>query len=125
MPSIAVDTGPLIALFDRDDRQHKRALQFFKGTHLPLVTNARGTLTGFLGWVGEALEIDLDTKGDLARISEIIAKYRDLPADFADASLVALCERRGIERIATLDKDFDVYRTGRRKRLTNVFCGDV
>jgi predicted nucleic acid-binding protein len=46
----------------------------------------------------------------------------DLPADFADASLVALCERRGIEHIATFDKDFLVYRMADNKSLTNVIA---
>jgi hypothetical protein len=35
--------------------------------------------------------------------------------------LVALCERRGIETLATLDRHFDVYRTTARRRLKNVF----
>jgi uncharacterized protein len=48
-------------------------------------------------------------------------KYEDLPADFADASLLALSERSGIELIATFDSDFDIYRTRTRKRLKNVF----
>ena len=48
-------------------------------------------------------------------------KYADLPADLADASLVAMCERRGIAAVATLDQHFDVYRTVDRRRLRNVF----
>jgi predicted nucleic acid-binding protein len=75
----------------------------------------------FLTWAAGALEIDQQTVGDLPRIIEIMTKYADLPADFADASLVALCERRGIASVATLDKHFDVYRTRDRKRLRNVF----
>ena len=134
MPSVAVDTGPLIALFDRDDRHHQSARRFFENVEDDLVTNiaivtettqmldfATGAARDFLGWVGDAIEINGATKGDLARIAEIMAKYADLPADFADASLVAMCERAGIERVATLDKDFDVYRLGNRKRLTNTF----
>ena len=39
----------------------------------------------------------------------------------ADASLVAMCERRSIASVATLDQHFDVYRTADRKRLRNVF----
>ncbi len=75
----------------------------------------------FLDWVGAALEIDQLTAADLPRIVEIMRKYADLPADFADASLVAMCERRGIVSVATLDRHFDVYRTLDRKRLRNVF----
>ena len=73
----------------------------------------------FLGWVAR-LEIDLGTAADLPRIVAIMAKYEDLPADFADASLVALCERRGISAIATFDSDFEVYRLKGRKRFTRV-----
>jgi uncharacterized protein len=37
-------------------------------------------------------------------------KYRDLPMDFADATLVALAERIGSKRIFTIDSDFLLYR---------------
>ena len=49
-----------------------------------------------------------------------MAKYADLPADFADAALVAMCERLGISAIATLDRDFDVYRLHDEKAFDNV-----
>ena len=58
------------------------------------------------------LMIDGETAPDLPRIIEIMKKYADLPADFADASLVALCERRGIDTVATLDRHFDVLSHG-------------
>jgi predicted nucleic acid-binding protein len=42
-------------------------------------------------------------------------KYRSLPMDFADATLVRVAEREGIRRIFTLDRrDFSVYRLGPR-----------
>jgi predicted nucleic acid-binding protein len=44
-----------------------------------------------------------------------------MPADFADATLVAMRERRGIESVASLDRHFDVYGTSARKHLKNVF----
>jgi predicted nucleic acid-binding protein len=76
----------------------------------------------FLAWAGSsALLIDAKTIDDLPRILEIMRTYADLPADFADASLLAMCERRGIASVATLDQHFDVYRTRDRKRLRNVF----
>ena len=136
MGGIVVDTGPLIALFDGSDRHHADALAFVKRvkgrliTNLAVVTETSVMLgpsvdpqTAFLGWAARALEIDNRTAGDLARIVEVMTKYRDLRADFADASLIALCERLGTERIATLDSDFEVYRTVKRQRLRNVFFG--
>ena len=48
-----------------------------------------------------------------------MAKYADSAMDFADATLVALAEERGITGIVTLDrKDFSVYRTASRKGFT-------
>jgi uncharacterized protein len=134
VPSVAIDTGPLAALFNRRDRYHAAATEFVHGAADPLITNlpvisevlfllefSVGAQTDFLEWAARGLEIDRDTAIDLQRIVEIMKKYSDLPADFADASLVALCERREITSIATLDKHFDVYRTRERKRLRNVF----
>src|SRR5436190_1296055 len=77
--------------------------------------------TDFLDWAMAALEFDQQTTADLPRIVKVMRKYADLPADFADASLLAMCERRGIVSVATLDQHFAVYRTRDRKRLNNVF----
>jgi predicted nucleic acid-binding protein len=42
---------------------------------------------------------------------QLLKKYSDLPMDFADAALVAVCERRKIRRIFTVDRrDFLIYR---------------
>ena len=132
MPSIAADAGPLVALFDGSDRHHATAVSFIAGLRQPLITNlvvigevvallASRFQVEFLNWAMEALQIDRETAGDLPRVVEIMMKYADLPADLADASLVAMCERRGITSVATLDQHFDVYRTADRKRLRNIF----
>src|ERR1700687_5249855 len=110
-PSIVVDAGPLIALFDRDDRHHRRAVDFLRKsrlrliTNLPVLTEATFLLRfsveaqrDLLWWSHKTLEIDQDTTADLPRIIALLEKYSDLPADFADASLVALAERLGLSR---------------------------
>lgn len=132
MPSIAVDTGPLVALFDRNDAHHARALAYFERatarfvTNLPVITEAvhllsfsTGAAQDCLGWVTAAFTIDAATVADVPRIVALLDKYSDLPADFADAALVAMCERLGIGAIATFDRDFDVYRLANGKRLRN------
>ena len=132
MPSIAVDSGPLVALFDGSDRYHDAAVTFLAALELPLTTNMVVVAEvaallplrfqmEFLDWAIGALQIDRDTAADLPRIVEIMGKYADLPADLADASLLALCERLDITMVATLDHHFDIYRTVRRRQLTNVF----
>lgn len=134
MPAVLVDSGPLIALFDRSDRYHADAVKFIERHRGPLVSNV-AVLTevchlldfsvlaqqDFLGWADEVLDLEAQTHRDLARIREIIAKYHDLPADFADASLVALAERRGLFVVASVDKDFTVYRGAARRLFRNVF----
>ena len=134
MPSTLVDTGPLVALFDRDDAQHDAALQWIKRARKPLITNiAVVTETthilgfsvdaqlDFLEWTNANLETDTTTSKDLGRITDIMRKYRNLPADFADASLVALAERLKTNLVASIDSDFDIYRTIDGKPLRNTF----
>ena len=61
-----------------------------------------------------------DLAPDLARVGELIDRYRDLPADFTDASLVALSERLRCTEVATTDRrDFSVYRPAHVDRLAN------
>jgi len=134
VPSIVVDAGPLIALFDRDDRHHRRAVELIRTralrliTNLPVLTEATFLLRfsaaaqrDLLWWAHKSMEIDQDTPADLPRIIATMDKYRDLPADFADASLVALAERLNILRVASLDRDFAIYRIAGKRRLENFF----
>lgn len=55
------------------------------------------------------LLVDL-TPDDLARFIEVMQKYSDLPADFADATLVAIADRLGVVEVVSFDSDFDIYR---------------
>jgi hypothetical protein len=52
----------------------------------------------------------------LGRVVDLMEKYRNLPMDFADASLVTLGEELGLDNVLTLDRrGFSVYRLhGRR-----------
>ncbi|HEY2135454.1 MAG TPA: PIN domain-containing protein [Xanthobacteraceae bacterium] len=134
MPSIVVDAGPLIALFDRDDRHHRRAVEFVRDCRARLVTNL-AVLTeatfllrfsvaaqrDLLWWAHNALDIDQHTSADLPRIIALLEKYRDMPADFADASLVAMAERLDLSRVASVDRDFAIYRLSGKRRFENVF----
>jgi predicted nucleic acid-binding protein len=66
----------------------------------------------------EAVEILALEKDDVARIKELMRKYRDLPMDLADAALVRVAERERLRRIFTLDRrDFQIYRPSRIGRF--------
>ena len=133
MPSIALDSGPAYALFDKSDKHHDRAVALVRGakpgsfvTNIAVITEVAyllgGQAPGFLAWVHQSARIDTGTPADLPRIREFMLKYRDSTPDFADASLVAMCERLNIRSIATIDvRDFAIYRTRDGKRLTIAF----
>jgi len=47
---------------------------------------------------------------DVPAIRALLTKYRDLPMDLADATLVHVANRERLETVFTLDSDFTVYR---------------
>jgi predicted nucleic acid-binding protein len=54
------------------------------------------------------------TDADLPAIEMLMARYADRPMDFADATLVHVAEREGINTVFTVDhSDFETYRIGR------------
>ncbi len=132
MRRILIDSGPLIALFDRTDKYHSVSVQFIKNNKSELITTiasitetlhlldfSRKAQIDFLGWVNAgALSIEQITSKDLIRIQELTIKYSDLPMDFADACLVLLGEKLNINGVATIDRDFDVYRLKGKETFT-------
>ncbi len=130
MKKILIDSGPLIALFDSSDMYHQEAVDFIKTNKYPLVTTLasitetlhlldfnRNAQIDFLEWVHRgAVEIHNIENIDFKRLRELTEKYRDLPMDFADSCLVYLAEKLNLNTIATIDRDFTIYRIqGRRK----------
>jgi uncharacterized protein len=132
---VAVDSGPLVALFDKDDAHHARSLDFVRRlageavSNLAVVTEVVYLLDfsprvqiDFLTWIrrGGLTLVELEA-ADFDRIIELLGKYRDLPMDFADASLVTICERLDIRHVASFDRDFSIYRFRNRLMFRNVF----
>lgn len=133
--AILVDTGLLVAFYDQADPFHAQVQAFFADcTGLLITTESCATkvmwlLTTdwrvqneFLRHVAAGIYVcePLLAK-DYTRIAELNEQYADLPGDFSDLALVALSERLNIANIATLDKDFDVYRRYRKQAFVRVF----
>ncbi len=58
-----------------------------------------------------ALDLSDILPAEIPRMRRLMAKYADLPMDFADASLVVVAERLRLRRVFTLDRrDFRLYR---------------
>lgn len=49
------------------------------------------------------------SEAEQKRMAELMEQYRNIPMDFADASLVSAAETLKVARIFTLDSDFYVY----------------
>ena len=132
MRKILIDSGPLIALFDSDDKYHTASIDFIKSNQCELITTIasitetlhlldfnRNAQIDFLSWINAgAVSIEAITAPDLLRIKELTIKYADLPMDFADACLVFLGDKLEINEIATIDRDFDIYRLKGKKPFT-------
>lgn len=131
MPVVLVDAGPLIALLDRSDADHRRCRAALSGlrdplaTVWPVVTEAM-YLLGRVSWHAQDALWEFLTHvtilpleaPDTRRMRALMEKYRSLPMDLADAALVAVAEREMIRRVFTLDQgDFTVYRPARIGRL--------
>jgi uncharacterized protein len=116
----------LFALPDKGQRAHQECVATVKQvsggflTTWACFTEALYFLHGLRGWRGQdalwqyvkAQEISLHGPLDdePMRVYQLMEQYKDLPMDFADASLVSLAETRRLRRIITADNDFFAYR---------------
>ncbi|MGI8894688.1 MAG: type II toxin-antitoxin system VapC family toxin [Casimicrobiaceae bacterium] len=133
MQSTLVDAGPLIALVDRSDRHHskvKRFLDDYRGQLLstwPVLAEAcqfmpERAQVRFLRWAAAGgLNVVELPESALLVIADWKGKYRNLPMDLADASLLWVAEQTGICDILTIDlRDLAAYRLPGCKALTPV-----
>ena len=135
MRNTLIDAGPIIALFNKNDKYHEKIKNFLKNydgkltSTWPVVTEVSHMLDfnvqtqiDFLTWIqlgGVSIE-DIE-KDDIGRIIELSKKYSDLPMDLADASLVVLSEKLKIKQIITIDSDYYIYRTIKKEMIENIF----
>lgn len=128
--SLLLDTGALVTLLDRSQRNHREFAAFFKRWH-GRVVSTEGVLiesSRLLGRVHGGRVACLDfflaggatlvpqTPAALRRCRELIERYGDLPMDYTDASLVVLAEDLNTDAVFTTDrKGFSVYRIGKKR----------
>lgn len=125
---ILVDTGPLVAAADDDERHHDICLALLQARRHELIVPASVVVE--VGWLIErnlgpaaesaflkavARQDDLRVEPlklvDYERSSELVATYADLGLGNVDASVVAIAERLNISTLLTLNRrDFSVVR---------------
>ena len=131
-PSVLLDTGPILAMLNRQDRWYERCTQTFIQLHKPLLTS-EAVLTEAFYMLGDsahrveaawtfvrsgAITVGTISDKDLPALAQLMQQYQDRPMDFADATLVRLAEREQLTSILTIDfSDFGTYRIDGRKRF--------
>jgi len=131
---IVVDTGPLVALVDRDDAHHITCTTWFDActdvvvVPAPVIVEVCWLLSSRVGPDAEAAflaglsgddpRVEPLAAIDYRRAAELVGIYADLDLGFVDASVVAVTERLGIGTVATLNhRDFRVVRPQHREHL--------
>jgi len=129
---LLLDTGALVSLLDRSQKNHRAFVEFFEDWDRPVVsTEAVLTeATHLLGGLPAGRQACVDfflsggallvpaTTASLRRSRDLVGQYSDLPMDYADATLVVLAEELGTNLVFTTDRrDFGVYRIKGRRRF--------
>ena len=127
MTIVVVDTGPLVAVADRDDVHHRTCTDWFDSSTdtvvvpAPVIVEVCWLLGRRVGPAAEAAflaalaggdpRIEELTAEDYRRASRLVERYADLDLGFVDASVIAVAERLGIDTVATINhRDFRVVR---------------
>ena len=122
---VLIDAGPIVAILNRREQDHAVCVGTLKKIGRPLlstwmpVTEAMYLLDSSV--VAQNALLEMIERGflkileigasDLPPIRALINKYNDQPMDFADATLVHVANREGLQEIFTLDRrDFNIYK---------------
>lgn len=129
MSQALVDTGFLVAIYDEQEPKHDLCVRTYDSVSSQLLTCEAviGESLYLLRRFPEAvkaillsvdagvLSIPFTLKESARSVSQIMLKYRDTPADFADACLIHMADEMNTGDILTLDGDFKHYRWRRNR----------
>lgn len=131
MATIIADTGPLVAYFDRSDKEHRWVREQFEQLEDPILC-CQPVITEVLfllkrdglnpDWVLAMVErgillCSFDLPGEVPSLRRLLHQYRDLPASLADVCLVRMSEMHPASAVLTLDRDFLIYRRNKRQTI--------
>lgn len=132
-----IDSGPLLALFNRSDKWHAPTLAWLQAnpqvrlhSTWPVLTEVCALLArrihndaalDFLQWVQRgAVQLDSPADWSLTSVLGICQRFASLPLDLADASIAEAAERLAIRHVVSIDQDFDIYRDAKGQPLHNL-----
>jgi uncharacterized protein len=135
MTAAIVDTGPLVALFDRAERHHDWVAERFKELDPPLLvcepvlaesmyllarySKAPDAVLELIG--NGALSVAFRINEHVDTLRKLLQRYRDTPMSLADACIVRMAEIHDRHAVLTLDSDFLVYRKHGRTSLPLIY----
>ena len=119
-----IDTGPLVALLNRSDRQHGWVREVLDTVEPPIFTceavvseacfllgRIRDGQDAVLELLSEdVLKIDFRMSSEIDALRALMKKFANVPMSLADACLVRLSELHPAGEVFTLDSDFRIYR---------------
>lgn len=122
--SLVVDTGVLVAAARPAEPEHDACRHLLADTPerrvvpAPVLVEVEHFLRGDRAWsallgdvAGGGLSVEELAPGDYERIAELTQRYADLRVGFVDLAVLAVVERLGEDKLATLDhRHFGVLR---------------
>lgn len=124
-----LDTGPIVAYLDSRDPDHAAVMERLDDFEGRLVSTS-AVITEAMHFVSAGASgprllcefvqkcgvdlFDLTRPPELPEVVSLIEKYRNVPMDFVDATLVVLADGLNVRDVLTLDRrGFSIYRTRR------------
>jgi uncharacterized protein len=131
---VIVDTGPLVALLNRQDRAHGWVMAQLADIKPPMITceavlaeatyltsPIKGAREALIEMVSENfLQIGLQVQEQHAALLGMVKRYVNVPMSLADACLVRLAELHPKSQVLTLDSDFHIYRKNSRQVIPQI-----
>jgi uncharacterized protein len=126
-----IDTGPLVAFMDRDEKHHDWAVEQVRHLAVPLLV-CEPVLTESLFLLKRtpaaqsailellqrgALSITFSLADNAAAVQALLRKYVDSGVSLADACVVRMSELNAGHAVCTLDSDFQIYRKHGRQPI--------
>ena len=127
---IIIDTGPLLALLNRNDKHHSWVIAQLKPCTEPMLTcesvlsetvfllKRQSLSTTAIITLLERSELQIPRPLDYTgRTAKLLKKYADLPTSIADVGLIELSEHFPRLPVLSFDTDFNIYRRADRTQI--------
>ena len=132
--TVIIDTGPLVAYFNKKDTYHDWTVSQLAGLKPPLLTcesvlseacfllrhykNGSENVLKLLD--RQLLSLPFTLENEITPIKGLLNKYNNIPMSLADACLVRMSEQITGSVIFTLDGDFKIYRKNKRNIIPTI-----